>query len=130
MQKRSILMTMVLCAVVGVATYGTYVYYQEQSKKTTVTLAMDYHMLRSPERYDDIGMPENATVLDLLRETTEVVTKETRYGKMIISINGISQDPDRNLWWIYTVNGEVATAGAETQLLSDGDVIQWKLTEY
>ncbi|MCD6127583.1 MAG: DUF4430 domain-containing protein [Methanomicrobia archaeon] len=75
-------------------------------------------------------MPENSTVLDLLRKVTDVVTEETQYGKMVVSINGVSQDKDKGLWWTYTVNGKIAETGAETKLLHDGDVIQWSLKKF
>lgn len=69
-------------------------------------------------------------MLDLLEKKTDVITEDTEYGKMVVSINGISQDASANLWWAYTINGEYAALGAEAQVLNDGDVIQWTLTEF
>jgi len=49
---------------------------------------------------------------------------------MVISINDIAQDAGENLWWTYTMNGEYASAGAEAQLLSEGDVVKWTLSQF
>ncbi|MHC1604521.1 MAG: DUF4430 domain-containing protein [Candidatus Methanofastidiosia archaeon] len=130
MEKRNLIMAIVLAGVIIIAAGGTYMYYQQQSEKATVTLIIDYNGLKEIDTYEDVKMSEGATVLELLEKKTEVGTEDTEYGKMIVSINGIAQDPNSNLWWTYTINGEYAAAGAETQLLSDGDTIQWTLTAF
>lgn len=71
---------------------------QQESKKTAVTLIIDYHGLRKHTTYKNVTMPEGSTALDLLENKTDVIAEGTRYRKMIISINGISQDPNANLW--------------------------------
>jgi hypothetical protein len=129
MEKRNMLAIGVLCAVIVVGGVGSYLYSQT-GDQATATLVIDYHGLREKDTYENIKMPEESTVLDLLKKKADVTTEQTEYGKMIVSINGISQDADANLWWTYTINGEYASLGAEAQQLSDGDVIQWSLTNF
>jgi len=130
MEKRNLFIAVVIFAVIILSGFGTYNYYQQESEKATVTLIIDYHSLKENDTYENVRMTEGSTVLDLLEKKTDAITENTEYGKMVVSINGISQDASANLWWTYTINGEYAALGAETQVLNDGDVIQWTLTAF
>lgn len=129
MERRNIIAGVIVIGILVLALGGTYTYHRN-SENATVTLIIDYGTLKEKDVYEDVKMPENSTVLDLLRKVTDVVTEETQYGKMVVSINGVSQDKDKGLWWTYTVNGKIAETGAETKLLHDGDVIQWSLKKF
>ena len=129
MERRTIIAGVIVIGILVLALGGTYTYHRN-SESATVTLIIDYGTLKEKDVYENVKMPENSTVLDLLRKVTDVVTEETQYGKMIVSINGVSQDKDKGLWWTYTVNGKIAETGAETKLLHDGDVIQWSLKKF
>jgi len=91
---------------------------------------IDYHGLRGNDTYENVKMPEGSTVLDLLKKKIDVVAEGTRHKKMVVSINGISQDSNANLWWVYTVNGECVDVCADTKPLNDGDVVKWSLIIY
>ena len=129
MERRNIITGVIVIGIFVLALGGTYTYHRN-SENATVTLITDYGTLKEKDVYEDVKMPENSTVLDLLRKVTDVGTEETQYGKMVVSINGVSQDKDKGLWWTYTVNGKIAETGAETKLLHDGDVIQWSLKKF
>ena len=129
MERRNIIAGVIVIGILVLALGGTYTYHRN-SENATVTLIIDYGTLKEKDVYEDVKMPENSTVLDLLRKVTDVGTEETQYGKMVVSINGVSQDKDKSLWWTYTVNGKIAETGAETKLLNDGDVIQWSLIKF
>ena len=129
MERRNIIAGVIVIGIFVLALGGTYTYHRN-SENATVTLIIDYGTLKEKDVYEDVKMPENSTVLDLLRKVTDVGTEETQYGKMVVSINGVSQDKDKGLWWTYTVNGKIAETGAETKLLHDGDVIQWSLKKF
>ena len=129
MERRNIIAGVIVIGILVLALGGTYTYHRN-SENATVTLIIDYGTLKEKDVYENVKMPENSTVLDLLRKVTDVVTEETQYGKMVVSINGVSQDKDKGLWWTYTVNGKIAETGAETKLLHDGDVIQWSLKKF
>ncbi|MEA1993817.1 MAG: DUF4430 domain-containing protein [Euryarchaeota archaeon] len=130
MEKRNLIVVGVICVVVLLAGAGSYMYSQQETERATVRLVIEYNEQKDADTYEDLEMPEGSTVLDLLEKETDLQTKDTEYGKMIVSINGVSQDKNKGLWWIYTVNGEQVSMGAEGKKLSDGDVVQWTLTKY
>jgi len=130
MDSRNIMVGAIVVIILIIAGAGTYMYTQQDSAAATVTLIVEYNGLKEAETFEDVGMPEDSTVLDLLMEKTDVVTEDSDYGKMVISINDIAQDAGENLWWTYTMNGEYASAGAEAQLLSEGDVVKWTLSQF
>lgn len=101
--------------------------FKQESKKAAVTLIIDYHGLRKHTTYKNVTMPEGSTVLDLLQKKTDVITEGRKHHKMVVSINGISQDPSANLWWIYTINGKYVDLCADEKLLNDNDVVKWFL---
>ncbi len=75
---------------------------------------------------------EARTALELLRKGVEVnelemMVKEYDFGSMVESINGLINTKDKA--WIYYVNGESATVGADQYELNDGDEIEWKYTK-
>jgi len=99
----------------------------QESEKIVVTLIIDYHSLRGNDTYENVKMPEGSTVLDILENKTDVAT---RHEKMIVSINGISQDSNANLWWVYTVNGEYVEVCADAKPLNKEDIVKWSLILY
>jgi hypothetical protein len=103
---------------------------QQESEKIMVTLIIDYHGLRENDTYENVKMPERSTVLDLLKKKIDVIAEGIQYQKMVVSINGISQDPNANLWWVYTINGEYVEVCADAKPLNDGDIVKWTLILY
>ncbi len=48
-------------------------------------------------------------------------------GKFVTAIEGVEQDTDKKLAWLYYVNGAPADKGAAEVKLADGDVEWWDL---
>lgn len=73
---------------------------------------------------------KNGTAFDgLLKETKgRVETKNYSFGKMINSINGIKGGMG-NKYWIYFVDGKLASISADNYKCQDQEKIEWKLTE-
>ncbi len=130
LEKRNMMMAAIVAFVVIVSIVGTYNYTQRDSDKATVTLIIDFNGFGENVTYENVKMPESSTVLDLLNNKTDLQTEDTSFGKMVVSINDVAQDADSNLWWTYTINDEYAAAGAEVQLLNDGDIIKWTLSQF
>jgi hypothetical protein len=54
-------------------------------------------------------------------------TKEyTGMGKFVDEINGIKNDNQKGLYWIYYMNGEPAKIGISNYIIHQGDTIEWK----
>ena len=48
-------------------------------------------------------------------------------GSYIYSINNISEDRGKGLYWIYYVNGKKANVGVSNYVLKEDDQIKWQL---
>ena len=68
---------------------------------------------------------EGKTALELLRQHATVVTKDSSYGPYVDSIGGVKGGTDGKYWMFY-VNGQQATVGANDYVTKAGDTIQWK----
>lgn len=80
----------------------------------------------------EFSSKEALTALELLRKGVEdnqmeVVVKEYDFGSLVESIKGMENTEEKA--WIYYVNGESGTVGADQYELKDGDVIEWRYTE-
>ncbi|NCU30421.1 DUF4430 domain-containing protein [Candidatus Saccharibacteria bacterium] len=71
---------------------------------------------------------DGKTALAVLQSLTEVSTKESAYGTMIVGINGLASEDNKNYWAIY-VNDAYATEGAGTLKTNNSDSITWKLED-
>ena len=54
---------------------------------------------------------------------------EGPYGLTINTVDGETADESLQQWWGYDVNGEMAMYGAESQVINDGDVLDFILNE-
>lgn len=68
---------------------------------------------------------DGKTALELLKQKTEVITKQSSYGEYVDSINGLSGGSQGKYWSFY-VNGAMASVGAGDYTTKSSDVIEWK----
>ncbi len=68
------------------------------------------------------------TALQNLQVLTNVGVTDTSYGKMVVSINGVSAVNGKTYWAFY-VNGAYANEGAGTYKTKAGDKLMWKLED-
>ena len=105
----------------------------DQSSKTTnadeeneeivfVTISKDKGEELISEK--DIPIKKGDILLDVMRENFELEEAE---GGFITSIDGIEQDVDKGIGWMYFVNGEMAMVGAAELELSPGDKVNFDL---
>ena len=73
------------------------------------------------------------TKAEYLREVLENVNliqgSESVYGLWVETVDGETADESKQQWWGYTVNGEFANYGVDSQIVSDGDVYVFTLNE-
>ena len=55
---------------------------------------------------------------------------ESDYGLFIDTVDGEYADPGKNEYWLYTVNGEMASYGVDQQPIEDKDVYAFSVTVY
>ena len=70
-----------------------------------------------------IEVEEGAIVLDVLKEHFDVEEE----GGFVTSIDGVNDDPDNQLAWMYFVNDEMAMVGAAEYELEADDHVNFDL---
>ncbi len=79
-----------------------------------------------------LRVDEGSTVFDLLLEASGRYgfsfdySNNSSYGAFVEELDGVRNDPRAGMFWLYYVNGNYASLGASSQILSEGDVILWR----
>ena len=129
--KKVLLGVIALIAVVGLF-LGMYMKFRPQAQAGGKQISI--------EVVDDAGAStvyEVATDAEYLREAfedaegLEVLGEESQYGLTIITVNGLTADFNvDSAYWSIMVNGEYGQYGADSQVVTDGDVFQLIYTVY
>jgi len=70
------------------------------------------------------------TALDLLKKTAAVEVKGSGQNSFVVGINGrIANEKEREFWAFY-VNDKMASVGAGSYQLKNGDKVEWKLEKF
>jgi len=78
-----------------------------------------------------IEMADGSTVFDLFSSPAvvpplTVASQGSGAGVYVTAINGVVQNQGGNqYWWVYFVNGQEPTVGANAYILNDGDSVAW-----
>lgn len=67
---------------------------------------------------------ENMTALELLQMDNEVNTTYSKYGAFVNCINNICTNS--NYYWMYYVNGGMASVGVSEYKIKDNDIVEFK----
>jgi len=62
--------------------------------------------------------------LELLQSKAKVETSDSSFGSFVMSINGTANTTDH--FWMFYVNGQLASVGADQYQTKDGDKIEWR----
>ena len=90
-----------------------------------VTEEVDFGELK-PKTTLSIKAQTGETILDILQKSTQLETKQTSFGEMVESIDGIKNGTDGK-YWIYYVNNQPATVGAGDFKAEADQKILWRL---
>ena len=74
-------------------------------------------------KFDNLPIAKNEKVLTLLKKHEKLA--ET--GGFITKIAGVSQNAAKKQYWMYKVNGQLASKGAAQQAIKAGDKIEFYL---
>jgi hypothetical protein len=98
------------------------------AKEKSKEVSANVKVLVAGEEVEDVelAVDNGVILLDAMKEN--MIIEET--DGFINSINGVEQSEKDNKFWVYTVNDEQATVGANEYELLDGDQIVWELTEF
>lgn len=99
----------------------------EETTEETVSLSISIEVDEEeiPELSSDIEADAGETLMDVMVQEYDVEEEEG----FLNSIEGYEQDPDSNRWWMYEINGEQPTVGANDYVVEDGDEVKWMLNE-
>lgn len=75
---------------------------------------------------ENVRFEASDSVMDVLEEYHDI---EEENG-MVTVIDGKSQDPASNTYWMYKVNGSLAEKGAAEQILQEGDDVEFYLESF
>jgi hypothetical protein len=76
-------------------------------------------------------LKDDTTVFTLMKNIRDKNDLSFSYNKskagiFVKKINGIKNDPEKDRFWMYYVNGKRANKGIAQRQLSSGDVVEWK----
>ena len=91
----------------------------------SITQAVDFAGAK-PTVSENVTVQLGETSLAVLRRTHEVAVKEYSFGILVEGIDGIAGGTDGK-YWIYYLNGTMATVGAGDYSAQPGDIISWRL---
>lgn len=96
---------------------------EEASNPVTITISEN----NQEEIIDEVSieLQDNKNLLAILKKNFDIEES----GGLITSIEGEQQDPKKNVYWMYEVNGEPANVGAGDYILNSGDKINFDLHE-
>lgn len=86
--------------------------------------------LQNDESFNKYEVEVNKTALDLLKQSTDVVTKGEKENAYVTEISGRTAEETKKEFWSFYINGKMSAVGAGSYLLKNGDKIEWKIENY
>jgi hypothetical protein len=116
MRHKNILIAGVIAVVLGgaVATTAAIKIYQSNPPVATTQVATHYLAYRGES---------GKTALALLKTHARVVVKNSSFGPLVDSINGVQGG---GKYWMFYTNGKQASVGAGAYVTKNGEKIEWK----
>lgn len=125
MKKKTIILA-VCAAVLVLVMLTVYVASGRSAVSGTKTITVEVEHLNS-----DGSCFEIKTGAEFLRKALEdsklISGSETEYGLWVETVDGETADASAEEWWGYTVNGEFAVYGVDSQPINDGDIYVFTL---
>ncbi|MBM7569788.1 DUF4430 domain-containing protein [Aquibacillus albus] len=94
----------------------------ENEEEVVIIISQDHGAEVIAEK--EISIEEGAILMDVMKENFEI---EEADG-FITSIEGVSQDADAGKYWLYEINGEMASVGANELELGAEDTVTFDLS--
>ncbi len=127
MKKISIIISLLLCALIFTSCAS-----QEAGNTAEISIYIEDED-RFVLKETTIEAKDGATVLDVLKDVVKENKIHIEYeGSYVKGIDNLyAQDKGEMSGWLFYVNGESATKGADSVYVRDGDKIEWiYITEF
>lgn len=95
---------------------------QENTIQTTISIIAEGAVIEEKE----VTLDEGATLQEAMKENFDIVEEEG----FVTTIEEVAQSEEENKWWMFEVNEEQPTEGADTFVPEEDDSIVWELTEF
>lgn len=74
-----------------------------------------------------VRVASDTTLLDIMQQNYNLVVREDGF---IESIEGVDENPEDGLYWIYEANEQMVNEGAAEFIPQDNDIITWELISF
>jgi PKD repeat protein len=83
-----------------------------------------------PEGYEDIAeeVDISGTALDAFSAVANLTTENYTFGTLVTGVNGVMQDTEAGLYWMFYVDYEQASVGTDGYALTGEDVVELAYT--
>ena len=126
MEKKTALV-LVLLAVLAAAALSAYVFLTPDALggEKTVTVTVEH---LSGEDRTFTHTTEQEFLRGAMEELGIIEGTESTYGLWVTAVDGETADEAQQQWWGFSVNGETAAYGVDSQVIADGDVFELTYT--
>lgn len=127
MKRKSVMMLTLFVVLFGAVAAAWFCLGPKGTEGTkTITVQVE-HISSAPAAYT--FRTDAQYLRQALEEQDLIVGEESSYGLWILAVDGETADESRQQWWGYSVNGQYAEYGVESQPVTDGDVYEFVLHE-
>ena len=127
--KKKTVLILVILALVIAAMVAAWLYFGPNgvAGKKTITVAVTH--LDGTTNTFEVKTDEEFLGPALVEEKL-ISGSDSEYGMLVDTVDGEYADAEKSEWWMYTVNGEMASYGVDQQPIADGDVYGWSIEVY
>lgn len=93
----------------------------EPSQEATIIIKANEEVVETVVEFN-----EEMTLLEVMQDNLDMELEDG----FVTSIEGHAQSAEDNVWWVYTINEEMVTVGAEEYILLEDDIVEWELTQF
>ena len=80
--------------------------------------------------YTGVPVEERTTALALTQKVAQVETSGEGEMAFVTSLNGRAASDEKQEFWAFHVNGELAQVGSGSYIVQNGDRIEWRIETY
>lgn len=127
-KSTKILLAVLVLAIAAGAMAAAWLYFSPKAAAGAKSIMVDVTHLDGTEK--SCTVKTDAEFLAPALEAEGLISGEMGdYGLFIDTVDGEFADSAKGQWWVFTVNGEMGTYGADTQPIADGDVYAFSIYE-
>lgn len=76
---------------------------------------------------ETVGASSDETLMDIMENHFDLDVNEEGF---VEALEGVAEDPDEGLYWVFEVNDEMVTVGAAEFVPEDQDTVTWELMAF